>query len=77
MYSPASPELHSPPGEAAARGRLALTVGLLLPVAAGALNVFAFAPFKGWPLQIVALAWLFHGVLARPQASVRGHFLRG
>lgn len=77
MNSPASPELHSPPGEAAARGRLALTVGLLLPVAAGALNVFAFAPFKWWPLQIVALAWLFHGVLARPQASVRGHFLRG
>lgn len=50
---------------------------LLLATAMGAANVFAFAPFHAWPLQIVALAWLFHGVIAAPHAGVRTHFLRG
>ncbi|GGC15977.1 apolipoprotein N-acyltransferase [Oxalicibacterium flavum] len=33
-------------------------------MAAGALNVFAFAPFGLWPLQIATLALLFHLLLA-------------
>ena len=33
---------------------------------AGALNVFAFAPFSWWPLQIVALALFFHLVVTAP-----------
>jgi apolipoprotein N-acyltransferase len=66
------------PGQAAARSRFG-AVALLLPVAVGVANVFAFAPFKLWPLQILALAWLFHGVIAAPQAPInlRAHFLRG
>lgn len=50
---------------------------LLLAVAVGAANVPAFAPFGAWPLQILALAWLFHGVIAAPQLGARAHFLRG
>jgi apolipoprotein N-acyltransferase len=45
-----------PPSRSAAR---ALAVGLLLPLAAGAACVLAFAPFRIWPLAIVALAILF------------------
>ncbi|MCA1325184.1 apolipoprotein N-acyltransferase [Herbaspirillum sp. alder98] len=48
----------------------------LLAIAAGALNVLAFAPFGLWPLQILALAWLFHGIVATPQAGARRHFVR-
>ncbi|MET3431932.1 apolipoprotein N-acyltransferase [Herbaspirillum seropedicae] len=77
MNSPSPHDLPLKHGQTAARGRLGAATWLLLPVAAGALNVFAFAPFKLWPLQILALAWLFHGVLAQPQASVRSQFLRG
>jgi apolipoprotein N-acyltransferase len=47
-----------------------------LALAAGALNVLAFAPFGLWPLQIAALAWLFHGVITTPQAGVRHHVVR-
>ncbi|WP_245200294.1 apolipoprotein N-acyltransferase [Herbaspirillum sp. LeCh32-8] len=50
---------------------------LLLATLVGAANVLAFAPFNFWPLQILALAWLFHGVIASPEAGVRAHFLRG
>ena len=35
----------------------------VLALAAGALNVFAFAPFGWWPLQVVTLAVLFHLVV--------------
>jgi apolipoprotein N-acyltransferase len=56
------------PRGAAARGRLGTALALLLPVAAGAINVFAFALFAV-ALAGPGLAWLFHGVLARPQAS--------
>jgi apolipoprotein N-acyltransferase len=47
------------------RTRLALPVALL----AGGLNVFSFAPFHLWPLQIAALAVLFW--LLAGQASIR------
>ena len=33
--------------------------GLLAPLAAGALSVFAFAPFYAWPVEIASLAILF------------------
>jgi apolipoprotein N-acyltransferase len=36
---------------------------LLISLAAGALNVFAFAPFGAWPLQLATLALVFHLVL--------------
>lgn len=68
-----SPVPHALP----ARRRAGVLAGLLLPAAIGALNVFAFAPFRLWPLQILALAWLFHGVIAHPQRSLRQHFLNG
>lgn len=45
-----------PPTRSAAR---ALAIGLALPLAAGALCVFAFAPFYAWPVTIAALATLF------------------
>ncbi|HEY8608810.1 MAG TPA: apolipoprotein N-acyltransferase [Noviherbaspirillum sp.] len=49
---------------AAAAGPAALTrVAPLLGLAAGALNVFAFAPFGWWPLQIATLALVFLLVL--------------
>ncbi|WP_156226297.1 apolipoprotein N-acyltransferase [Herbaspirillum chlorophenolicum] len=64
-------------GEAAVHNRIIGLASLLLPVLAGAANVFAFAPFKLWPLQIVALAWLFHQTIAAPQAGARRHFLQG
>lgn len=42
---------------------------MLAALSAGALNVFAFAPFCLWPLQILSLALVFR--LALSQASVR------
>jgi apolipoprotein N-acyltransferase len=46
----------APPTRAAAR---TLAVGLLLPLAAGAACVLAFAPFRFWPVAIASLAILF------------------
>ncbi len=37
-----------------------LARGLLLPLAAGACAVFAFAPFGYWPVALASLAVLFH-----------------
>lgn len=37
-----------------------LVRGLLVPLAAGAAGVFAFAPFYLWPVAIVVMAILFH-----------------
>ena len=45
-----------PPTESAVRS---LAVGLVLPLAAGAACVFAFAPFYAWPVAILAVAALF------------------
>ncbi len=44
------------PAQPAAR---VLAAGLLAPLAAGAFSVAAFAPFYGWPVEIVCLAILF------------------
>jgi apolipoprotein N-acyltransferase len=46
----------APPTRSAAR---IVAGGLLLPAAAGAACVFAFAPFYAWPVEIAALAVLF------------------
>lgn len=46
----------------------------LLALAAGAANVFAFAPFGFWPLQIAALALLF-GLVLREADSKRSALL--
>jgi len=48
---------------------------LLLALIAGACNVFAFAPFGLWPLQILLLAILFRLLLAA--GSIRQAFLLG
>jgi apolipoprotein N-acyltransferase len=61
-----------PPSRSAAR---VLAAGLLLPLAAGAACVLAFAPFRLWPLAIVALAALF-AVLAA-SGSPRQAWLSG
>ncbi|RJG02138.1 apolipoprotein N-acyltransferase [Noviherbaspirillum sedimenti] len=45
---------------AARRPALRLAAMLLVALAAGAANVFAFAPFGLWPLQLLLLALLFH-----------------
>ena len=62
----------APPARSAAR---VLAVGLLLPLAAGAVCVLAFAPFRLWPLAIAALAVLF-AVLAA-SGSPRQAWLSG
>ncbi|WP_343585552.1 apolipoprotein N-acyltransferase [Herbaspirillum sp.] len=77
MNSPAPNNTPGLRGDAAAPGRIAGAAALLLPVLAGAANVFAFAPFKLWPLQVIALAWLFHQTIAAPAATTRRHFLQG
>jgi apolipoprotein N-acyltransferase len=46
----------APPIRSAAR---IVAAGLLLPAAAGAACVFAFAPFYAWPVEIAGLAVLF------------------
>lgn len=80
MNSPAQQDRPVLRGDNAARGRFD-AVSWLLPALAGAANVFAFAPFRLWPLQILALAWLFNGVIAAPvplgRSSTRAYFLRG
>ncbi|RXZ37042.1 apolipoprotein N-acyltransferase [Oxalobacteraceae bacterium CAVE-383] len=48
---------------------------MLLALLAGACNVLAFAPFHIWPLQILALAWLFGQAARRP--DIRRNFLLG
>ncbi|WP_408159675.1 apolipoprotein N-acyltransferase [Herbaspirillum lusitanum] len=52
-------------------------VPALLALLSGASNVFAFAPFGLWPLQILALAWLMHAVLSTPRDHGKRHFLLG
>jgi apolipoprotein N-acyltransferase len=48
---------------------------MLLALLAGACNVLAFAPFHIWPLQILALAWLFRQAARQP--DIRRNFLLG
>jgi apolipoprotein N-acyltransferase len=48
---------------------------VLISLLAGAATVFAFAPFHGWPLQMLALVLLFLLVLRAP--SVQAAFLLG
>ena len=43
---------------------------MLIGLCAGALNVFSFAPFGYWPLQILTLALLFYFVLRAPSIKV-------
>jgi apolipoprotein N-acyltransferase len=52
---------------------------LLRPLLAGSLTVFAFAPFGWWPLQILALAWLFAPLLSEdsPRTAARSGWLFG
>jgi apolipoprotein N-acyltransferase len=64
-----------PPAPQAVPVARVLAWGLLLPLAAGALGVLGFAPFRAWPVPIVALALLF-AVWARSgsplQAAISG-----
>ncbi|MDB5776407.1 MAG: acyltransferase [Herbaspirillum sp.] len=60
--------------KSAARPALSLPLALLT-LSAGACNVLAFAPFMLWPLQILALAWLFRQILN--SADTRRNFLLG
>ncbi len=56
-------------------GRMPSSARLLLCALAGAANVFAFAPFGWWPLQIILLALLFRLALRTPsprQAALSG-----
>ncbi|MNR87790.1 Apolipoprotein N-acyltransferase [compost metagenome] len=55
--------------------RFSCTQAALAALFAGACNVFAFAPFGLWPLQILALAVLFHLLLQAP--SVKAGVLLG
>jgi apolipoprotein N-acyltransferase len=53
-----------------------IAVRVLLPAVAGALCVFGFAPFYGWPIPLLALAVLFYAWMrcATPrQAAVAGY----
>ena len=54
-------------------------ISVLLPLLAGGLTVFAFAPFGWWPLQIVALALLFLCTLSQdsPRAAAQSGWLFG
>jgi len=54
---------------------LATLPAIMLALVAGAINVFAFAPFGWWPLQIITLALLFH--LLSQERSVKSSFLIG
>ena len=55
--------------------RLRLPLQLILASVAGALHVFAFAPFDIWPLQIAVLMLLFFLLQSSP--SVKAHALTG
>ncbi len=52
---------------------------ILRPLLAGALTVFAFAPFGWWPVQILALAFLFAPLLSEdsPRTAARSGWLFG
>jgi apolipoprotein N-acyltransferase len=52
---------------------------VLLPLLAGGLTVFAFAPFGWWPLQILALALLFLRALSQdsPRTAAQSGWLFG
>ena len=54
---------------------LSLTQAAIAALFAGACNVFAFAPFGYWPIQILALALLFHLLLQA--TSVKAGVLLG
>jgi apolipoprotein N-acyltransferase len=45
-----------------ARGKRPSLAGLVLAAIAGAASLFSFEPFGWWPLQFLALAWLFYQV---------------
>jgi apolipoprotein N-acyltransferase len=62
----------APPLQPAAR---IVVRGLIVPLAAGALCVFGFAPFYAWPVPIAMLALLFHAwdrALSPRQAALSG-----
>ena len=67
----------SPPAKRSA-ARILLR-GLGLPLAAGAVCVFGFAPFYAWPVPIVAFAILFHvfGGSASPRQAALSGFAFG
>ena len=50
---------------------------ILVALLAGALNVFSFAPFQLWPLQIISLALLFLLVAQNTQTSLRRSAILG
>jgi apolipoprotein N-acyltransferase len=52
----------TPPDPAAPRKVRTTALPMLLAAAAGAASVLAFAPFGWWPLQILALAFLFYQI---------------
>ena len=54
-------------------------LSVLLPLLAGGLTVFAFAPFHWWPLQILALALLFLRTLSEesPRKAAQAGWLFG
>ncbi len=54
-------------------------ISVLLPLIAGGLTVFAFAPFGWWPLQILALALLFLRTLSEesPRTAAQSGWLFG
>jgi len=57
------------PHNAIQQTRPSLPLMLLIALVAGAINVFAFAPFGFWPLQIVTLALVFRLVMRAPNAG--------
>ena len=64
----------APPGATPAAGRLLLG-GIVLPLAAGAIAVFGFAPFHFWPAPIAAIAlllWTWQASGSPRQASLSG-----
>jgi len=58
-----------------ARPQRSLSGRMLIALIAGAVNVFAFAPFGWWPLQILSLAFLFYQVLR--VSTAKGSFYIG
>jgi apolipoprotein N-acyltransferase len=70
----ATPSL-SPLPSLRSRPKLSSLQLMLLALLAGACNVLAFAPFHIWPLQILALAWLFRQAARVP--DIRRNFLLG
>ena len=58
-------------------GSLSRRSALLVALLAGALNVFSFAPFHVWPLQILSLSLLFLLVLQDEDSSLRRSAILG